>query len=213
MVLGTAAVVSAIPLIMYGVEVYRQWFELIASDRERAFFLTNASFSGFAARAGMPLLGGVSSLALLASLAVWAFWRRPGTMAASALGLVASLLASPLGWIHYTLFLLPVFLSCWHRPAMRVVALMLIVPVPFVIDQFMKPAWIQLTIGSVYGWALVLCLAILARAEWCRQSNGSRVMDPLPEARKALETFNDNISCHSGKAGPALHRGLNRSSD
>jgi len=181
---GTAAVVSAIPLLVYGAEVYRQWFELIASDKERAFFLTNASFAGFAARAGMPLLGAISSLALLASLAAWAFWRRPGTMAASALGLVASLLASPLGWIHYTLFLLPVFLSCWHKPAMRIVALMLIVPVTFVIDQFTKPAWIQLTIGSVYGWALVLCLVILARAEWGRKSNGSRVMGPQPEAGK-----------------------------
>ena len=165
MALATVAIVSAIPLFAYGLEVYRQWFELIASDKERAFFLTNASFAGFAARAGMPLLGMIASFALLALLGAWAFLRRPDAMAASAFGLVASLLASPLGWVHYTLFLLPVFLSYWHKPAMRIVALLLIVPVPFVIGQFTKPAWIQLTIGSVYGWALVFCLTILAVAE------------------------------------------------
>jgi hypothetical protein len=82
------------------------------------------------------------------------------------MALLAALLASPLGWIHYTLFLLPVLLSHWHRPATRVVALLLIIPVPFVIDQFTKPAWIQVTIGSVYAWALVLCLATLIAAEW-----------------------------------------------
>jgi len=176
--LATAAVISAIPLFVYGFEVYRQWFELIASDKERAFFLTNTSFAGFAARAGIPLLGVMASLGLLGLLAAWAFWRRPNVMVASALALVASLLASPLGWVHYTLFLLPVFLSYWHKPAMRIVALLLIVPVPMVIDQFTKPAWIQLTIGSVYGWAMVLCLAILAMAEMRRGHETSPVSVP-----------------------------------
>jgi hypothetical protein len=163
---GTAAAIGAIPLAVYGPEVYQQWFELIASDRERAFFLTNASFAGLAARAGLPSLGLILSLALLAGLAAWAFWRRPDIMAASGLALIAALLASPLGWIHYTLFLLPVILMHWRRPLMRAVALLLIIPVPFVIDQFTKPAWVQFTIGSVYGWALVLCLIILLAAEW-----------------------------------------------
>jgi hypothetical protein len=168
----TAAVISAIPLAFYGPEVYRQWFELVASDRERAFFLTNASFAGLAARAGVPLVGVILSLGLLAGLAAWAFWRRPDVTAASSLALVASLLASPLGWIHYTLFLLPVLLLHWHRPVIRLVALLLIVPVPFVIDQFTKSALIQVTIGSVYGWALVLCLAALMAIEWRRMRGG-----------------------------------------
>jgi hypothetical protein len=175
----TAAVVSAIPLAVYGPEVYRQWFELVASDRERAFFLTNASFSGLAARAGVPALGLVLSGGLLAGLAAWAFWRRPDAMRASAFALVAALLASPLGWIHYTLFLLPVFFTHWHRPALQLVGLLLIVPVPTIIDQFTKPAWLQLTLGSVYGWALVLCLAILIILEWRR---GAGIAAPVLRA-------------------------------
>jgi hypothetical protein len=93
----TAGIISAIPLLVYGPEVYRQWFELVASDRERAFFLTNGSFAGLAARAGMPVLGLILSLALLAGLALWAFLRRPDVLVASALALVAALLASPSG--------------------------------------------------------------------------------------------------------------------
>jgi hypothetical protein len=163
---GTGALVSAVPLTVFGPEVYRQWFELIASDRERAFFLTNASLSGVAARAGVPALGLVLSLALLAALAAWSFWRRPNVIRTSSLGLVGALLASPLGWIHYTLFLLPVLMSHWSRATMRAAAILLVIPVPFVIDQFAKPAWTQLTIGSVYAWAMVLCLAILLADEW-----------------------------------------------
>jgi hypothetical protein len=187
LILGAAGIISAIPLGVYGPEVYRQWFELIASDEERAFFLTNASFAGFAARAGLPFLGIAASFILLTLLAAWAYWRRPGMMRASAFALVASLLASPLGWVHYTLFLMPVFLSYWYKPAMRLVALLLIVPVPFVIDQFTKAAWIQLTIGSVYGWALILCLAILTGAELRRRQDRSGVNAPMPHMGRPQE--------------------------
>jgi hypothetical protein len=180
---GTAAVISAIPLAVFGPEIYGQWFELIADDRERALFLTNASFAGLAARAGVPWLGLILSLTLLAGLATWAFWQRPDARSASALALVAALLASPLGWIQYTLFLLPVLLMHWDRPAMRIVALLLVIPVPFVIGLLDKPAWIQLTIGSVYGWAMVLCLVVLISVEWRRKTGESlrRTGTAMPE--------------------------------
>jgi hypothetical protein len=180
----TAGAISLIPLVIYGPEVYRQWFELVAADGSRALFLTNGSFAGLAARAGIPSFGLVLGFLLLAALAVWALWRRPDVLTVSALALLASVLASPLGWIHYTLFLLPVIVRHWPQPAMRVVALLLIVPVPFIINQLGKPAWIQLTIGSVYGWALVLCLAVLIADEWRRirqdEHRGSAAL-PLPE--------------------------------
>jgi len=45
------------------------------------------------------------------------------------------------------------------------VGLLLIVPVPAIIDQFTNSAWVQLTFGSVYGWALVLLFALLVVRE------------------------------------------------
>ncbi|MBD2745577.1 DUF2029 domain-containing protein [Microvirga sp. BT688] len=182
----TAGAISLIPLVIYGPEVYRQWFELVAADGDRALFLTNGSFAGLAARAGVPSFGLVLGFILLAGLAVWALWRRPDVLTVSAFALLASVLASPLGWVHYTLFLLPVIVRRWHQPTMRIVALLLIVPVPFIIDQLGKPAWIQLTLGSVYGWALVLCLAILIADEWRRirqDENRRSTAIPVPERR------------------------------
>jgi hypothetical protein len=164
----TAGAISLIPLMIYGPDVYRQWFELVAADRGRALFLTNGSFAGLAARAGVPSFGLVLGFLLLVGLAAWAWWRRPDVLTVSAMALLASILASPLGWIHYTLFLLPVIVMHWNRLPMRIVALLLIVPVPFIIDQLGKPTWVRLTIGSIYGWALVLCLAILIANEWRR---------------------------------------------
>ncbi|MDF2973177.1 MAG: hypothetical protein K0R61_3627 [Microvirga sp.] len=180
----TAGAISLIPLMIYGPDVYRQWFELVAADRGRALFLTNGSFAGLAARAGVPSFGLVLGFLLLVGLAAWAWWRRPDVLTVSAMALLASILASPLGWIHYTLFLLPVIVMHWNRLPMRIVALLLIVPVPFIIDQLGEPTWVRLTIGSVYGWALVLCLVILMAAEWRRirqdDQRKSATM-PLPE--------------------------------
>jgi hypothetical protein len=164
----TAGTISLIPIAIHGPEIYRQWLELVAADGDRALFLTNGSFAGLAARAGVPSFGLLLGFLLLAGLAAWALWRRPDVLTVSAMALLASILASPLGWIHYTLFLLPVIVRHWHRPAMRIVALLLIIPVPWIIDQLGKPTWIQLTLGSVYGWALVLCLTLLIMDEWRR---------------------------------------------
>ncbi|MBA4785076.1 MAG: DUF2029 domain-containing protein [Rhizobiales bacterium] len=155
---ATAVVVAAIPLAVFGPQIYLDWLSLVASDGDRAVFLTNASLAGLAARAGLPLLGTVLSALLLLSLAAWAVWRRPMTMDVSSLALVAALLASPLGWIHYTLFLLPVLLHHWQRPWTWPVAVALTIPVPLVLAQFGASAWLQLTVGSVYGWSLVLLL-------------------------------------------------------
>jgi hypothetical protein len=165
----TAAAVSAIPLIVLGPEVYRQWFALIASDRERAVFLTNASLGGLAARVGLPKLGVVLGLALLAGLALWALRQRPNVLRASGPALVAALLASPIAWVHYTLFLLPILFARWQWLSIRVVTALLMIPVPFIIGQFGRPSWVQLTTGSVYAWAVVLCFLALLAAE-CREA-------------------------------------------
>jgi hypothetical protein len=165
---ATATAISAIPLLVMGPEVYGQWFELISSDRDRGAFLTNASLAGLTARIGAPAAGLLLGFVLLAAAALWAVRWRPSAARAGAVALVLALLASPIAWIHYTLFLLPVFLTHWHSTGMRLAAFLLIVPVPFIIDQFGKPAWIQVTLGSVYNWALVLCLIVLLMHERTR---------------------------------------------
>jgi hypothetical protein len=174
---ATAAAISAVPLLWLGPEVYRQWLELILSDRGRAAFLTNVSVTGLGERVGAPALGLAASVALLAGAAAWAFRHRPGALRASGLALVVSLLASPIAWIHYTLFLLPVFFSRWSSPFARLAGALLIIPVPLVLAHLGRPAWIQATVGSLYGWAVLLVLAdfLRGRAEAAPDNKG---LDP-----------------------------------
>ncbi|MFL5143419.1 MAG: hypothetical protein ACJ8DP_08770, partial [Microvirga sp.] len=121
--------------------------------------------------------GLAASVALLAGAAAWAFRHRPGALRASGLALVVSLLASPIAWIHYTLFLLPVFFSRWSSPFARLAGALLIIPVPLVLAHLGRPAWIQATVGSLYGWAVLLVLAdfLRGRAEAAPDNKG---LDP-----------------------------------
>lgn len=164
--IATAGLIALVPLAVFGPHLYLDWLKLVASDGERAIFLTNGSFAGLAARVGLQFLGPILSGLLLIALAAWAFREKPSVLTVSGLALVAALLASPLGWIHYTLFLLPVMICHRGRLWSFAAAAALTVPVPYVLAQFGKPAWMQVTVGSVYGWALVLLLAGLALQAW-----------------------------------------------
>jgi hypothetical protein len=165
----TSAIIAAIPLALYGPEVYRQWLALVTSDADRVAFLTNASLAGLAARLGAPSVGLVLSVLLLAGASAWSAWRRPDVVRASELGIAVALLASPLAWIHYTLFLLPFLMARWHSLPSRLVAALLIVPVPFILGQFGTAALTQATLGSLYNWALILFVLLVAGDAFLRQ--------------------------------------------
>jgi hypothetical protein len=157
----TAGLLSLVPVALYGPQVYAQWVELVAGDSGRALFPTNASLTGPLSRLGLGRWGLPAALALLAGLGWWAWRRRFDPMRASALALVAALVASPIAWVHYTLFLLPIFFTAPATPLLVAAALVLLLPVPFVLDLLAAPLWQQMTLGSAYSWALLACLAAL----------------------------------------------------
>lgn len=170
----TAAVLAVTPALLYGPQVWGQWLHLVLTDADRAHFLTNASLSGLARRLGMPGLGIAASLALLAG-AGWQAWRcRPDVAAASALALAVAVAASPIAWVHYTLFLLPVFFSRPHSRPLLAAALLLVVPVPWVLRALAAPWWEQASYGSLYAWAMILCLwaVRLPSPQRCRTPTG-----------------------------------------
>ncbi|MBA3638265.1 MAG: DUF2029 domain-containing protein [Acidobacteriota bacterium] len=161
----TAALLSVIPVLTHGPRIYRQWVDLVASDTGRAAFLTNASIPGLALRLDAGLAGIVLSIVLLTTLALWAVRQRPAPLQASALGILGGIAASPIAWVHYTLFLLPVFFSRRWTPPITAAAALLIVPVHVVLQFLDAPLWQQVTAGSIYNWAVVLCLTGLGLRE------------------------------------------------
>jgi hypothetical protein len=155
---AAAVILTLLPLAAYGSAVYYQWIELILTDKDRAAFLTNVSLPGLAQRMGVGLLGTVLSIGLLAVLGAWAFRRKPSMLQASALGILGGILASPIAWIHYTLFLVPLFFTSRMSAPLLAAGLLLVIPVPVALRVLEAPAWVQVTIGSAYNWAVLLCL-------------------------------------------------------
>lgn len=153
---ATIVLLSALPAVLYGPEIYRQWFGLLMSDTGRGAFLTNASLPGLAQRMDLGAAGTMTSMALLILLATWALRRKPGRLEASAFGICGGIIASPIAWVHYTLFLLPVFFSRRWNPLLALAAVLLAVPVPWALSTLGADGWQQLTLGSVYSWAVLL---------------------------------------------------------
>jgi hypothetical protein len=183
---AVAAILSAIPLLTHGGAIYTQWADVILADESRTAFLTNASIPGLAARAGIPAAGMIAAVAVLAMVTAWAWRGKPSPLEASAVGMVAGIAASPIAWVHYTLLLLPVFFR-WHRsPALVAAAILLVVPVAFVLRYLDAAFWRQATIGSAYNWAVILCLLFswrLARARSITRRGSHRVPGiPAPRA-------------------------------
>lgn len=156
---GVAAILSAAPLLIYGSRVYIQWLEVLRRDTGVGL-PTNGSLFGLTDRLGVPELGILLAGGILIAAAIWAKSLRPPALSVSSLAIVVLLLASPLAWAGYTIFLLPVFL--WRRwtIALAVAALLLVLPVPLVEALASRSQWLLVTIGSIYNVVLLLVLAI-----------------------------------------------------
>lgn len=165
-----------LPVLLYGPVVYVQWFAVVAGEGARAAFPTNASLTGFAMRAGLPREAGLAAGALLlAGTALWAWRRRPGVQETGAVALTAAILASPIAWVHYLLFLLPVMLAHRGSWAVRAAAVLLLVPVPTVLGALGGSTATMLGLGSLYGWAAVLLFAGAAGLGRPARQIGSRL--------------------------------------
>lgn len=163
----SAVVVSLIPAAFYGAEIYAQWLEASALQHATLIMPGNNSIVGLMARFNYDT-GGliVSGFAIVAMVYLTT---RPGKVnqgkgnletfeRISALGILASLLASPIAWTGYTILLLPAFFSLkkWP-PLVSVAATILSIPFATVL-QLWQDSFINFVVfGWLYGWAL-LCL-------------------------------------------------------
>jgi hypothetical protein len=159
------AVFCVLPVLIFGPQIYPQWIEMIVNDNPaRILWVTNMSVVAYASRLGLPWLGQAVAVAILLALAWWAWRRKPGSRDAGLMAMIASLLASPVAWIHYGLFLLPpLFSTVWTR-AMVVGAVLLATPRPIANGLFYGPTWVEVTFGSLYIWGLLILALPLCKS-------------------------------------------------
>ncbi|MCL6430781.1 MAG: DUF2029 domain-containing protein, partial [Anaerolineae bacterium] len=161
---ASAALVSLLPVLIHGPRIYVQW--LAASGSFRSFVLPgNSSLLAVASRLGVPWLGILLTAALVVGTATLVWRRRPSALVASSLGIVVSLLASPICWLGYTMLLLPTLVARKWTLALRAAAIILTIPFALVVQWF-QPSRLHFAVfGSIYAPALLLILL-----ESCREA-------------------------------------------
>ena len=159
----TSLAVSIIPIFFYGVEIYTQWLEASTLQIETLIMPGNNSILGLTARFNATNTGIVLSIFAAAVLLVISRQNKPGVTGQleyiSALGIIASLLASPISWTGYTILLLPVLFSIrkWEAPVIGS-AFIFSIPFGIVLNQFQNSFWQFVVFGWLYGWGILLLL-------------------------------------------------------
>jgi hypothetical protein len=159
----TGALISFVPLLFYGVRVYQQWLKASSLHMGTLILPGNSSLIGLAARFHNITAGIVISIILVCSLLFLtkrkSYTGRIVSEQASALGIIASILASPISWVGYSLFLLPIFFSerKW-TPALFISAAILSFPFAFVLKLWQDSPIEFVIFGWFYGWAILVLL-------------------------------------------------------
>jgi hypothetical protein len=177
--LATAGILSVIPLFVYGKTIYVQWLRALEGVAPRIPIQTNASLPGLFSRVQMYYLGLGVGVALCVLTVAWILWRRPTVLKVTTFALLVTLLVSPLAWVHYSLVLIPVYLSRWKDVAFRLPAYFLVIPARLIVHAASPSGWHLFTIGSAYTWALVITLGLVI-AEEIKESRASATSAGAP---------------------------------
>ncbi len=154
----TAISISLVPMAIYGPDIYLQWIDALLKYNGYAL-AGNSSFEGLFVRLNAQDIGRWLGVLTPIGTMLYVHRRQPNFRSASTIAIVASLLASPISWSGYTMFLLPSFFSQkeWSWPV-KAAAAILTFPIFFVIYLFSLNYFNFVVFGWVYGWALVILL-------------------------------------------------------
>ena len=113
--LFTVVISLTLPLILNGGGIYANWFEAttLFNGTENP---GNSTIIGFFSGFGLQWIGWLFSFICLAALALFVYRKRLGILTVLAVGLVASILFSPISWPGYMLVLVPsLLLRKWGK--------------------------------------------------------------------------------------------------
>jgi len=160
---GTAFMISLIPLIIYGPNIYYQWLDAAAFFTPSVLLWPgNNSLQGLGARFGLADMGTILSILLVILASIYIYKIKPPASQINILGIVVSLLISPIAWTGYTILTLPIFFArrqwSWQY---WIAALIFIFPFMFILPLFQISSFGFLFFGWFYGWGLLFILADL----------------------------------------------------
>lgn len=166
--MAVSLLISFIPFLFYGLNIYAQWLEASALRQETLRMPGNNSFLGLAARFDAVTVGLVISGVVVLGLVVISRLKLHKWLEefeyVSALGIIASLLASPISWTGYTVLLLPIFFSLqkWTIPV-TIAAVILVIPFQIVLQLFQTSFANFVIFGWLYGWGILLLLGAVVK--------------------------------------------------
>jgi len=163
--LAIFAAVSAVPLFIDGLWIYREWMSTTPSLADAAAGMAkiggNSSLLALTGRFGVAPLGIALSGLLTLTMAWIAYRRFVPPLHLSALALVTTLLLGPVAWAGYSIVLLPVFAWMRWRAATFVAAACLSVPYWLVMQAGDIATVHRQLVESVYAAGLLLVLGSL----------------------------------------------------
>jgi hypothetical protein len=160
--LATAASVSAVPLVLDGPGIYRQWLDASSAFTGLEMPANSALIAVFA-RMGLDEVGIAASIGVVAALVRFAMRSHPTPEQVASAAIIGALLLGPITWSGYSLFVLPVLMARPWQGWEKVAAVLLAVPVPVVLLLMPLNIVTTVLVGPLYGWSLLILFGLVMR--------------------------------------------------
>jgi len=176
---GVAATLfTALPMMVYGPQIYRDWLLALSQDNHW-IFTTTVSLPSYFQRLGLKEIGAATAVLVLAGACALAWIRRPNAQWATMLGLLTGILASPLAWFHYLLVLLPFLVSMkWNTQIALGAAAFVVLQPTIVLYAMGKGLPVLATLGGamlfatlLLGWGIVRQMLEAPSADEARRAD------------------------------------------
>ncbi len=166
------SVLSLMPALIWGFEVYKQWFAASQISEQVLVMPGNSSLLAFTARLGMTNAGLVLMILLLTLVFLWCMSKKQILASHKktgwGMGILLSLFASPISWAGYTIFTLPLFLAKKNWNGWLITAaIILAMPFSILLMNYETSKFGFIFWGWWYGWGLLIVLVAKIR---CMQS-------------------------------------------
>lgn len=152
---------NLLALALFGVDTYIRWYGAVTSDLARLSFPTNISLSGTLSRLTDTStyfhLNGIL-LVLCIALACYLTRHIQELEVRIKVGYLVAILASPIGWVHYLLIALPVFMGFKLDNLGLLIMTLYLAPVYAVVGYHYNPTFMSAVTSMYYPAATLLLL-------------------------------------------------------